>query len=240
MLAWLFFAAVPVMAGERTATPPAADAAQRLEQLNAEIEARRAALNHFVWSCYLIHAEQARITPPIMDSKGMDFSAIRDTVPGIDRLQRDYLAADSVYTDILRTDSAYASIREEYIRLHDLDPADPKRRSNRERYNLMYDRLRKDNPDYIPAWKARNEAIRLRNMALTRLLLDYYKAQGRPMPDETIRSQRRRLREEWPDIVRQESELDVLERLRGQLFEAQQRERFGLSAAEGTKEVVYW
>lgn len=220
--------ALPAAAKKPETVLPDRGTKQRLERVEAEIDARRLALNRLLWSCYLTYAERARLTPPVMDFAGMNYAAIRDSVPQIARLHRAYLEADSVYAAVLRTDPEYASIHEEYVRVRDLDKNHALRRPNHERYQQMYARLRRDNPDYLPALQARNEAIRVRNMALVRVLMDYYRSQGRPMPTDMIRSQKRHLREEWPEIGWQESELYIMEELRRQLFEQQQRDRLDI------------
>lgn len=81
----------------------------------------------------------------------------------------------------------------------------------------------------------------MRNTALVRLLLDYYKACGRMMPTDPLfksySDTMRALRDRCPDIGRQEQELGVLRRLRGEVYEQLQRERFGVPKKETVPEV---
>lgn len=211
---------------------PAGTLAEKLARLDERIERLSRELNYLVWDCYLQYAERGRITPPVMNFPGMSFKTVCDTVPAIASLQRGYRVADSLYTLVLKTDPEYADIRSEYATVRNLPTSDPERRENRKRYDLMYRRLRDTNPDYVPAWERREEAMRVRNTEVTRFLLDYYKEQGREMPTspmlERYSKEMKALRGECPEIVTRESELDVLRRLRREVYELQLREEFGV------------
>lgn len=206
---------------------------EKLVRIDAGIARRSLELNCLIWDCYLRYAERGRITPPVANFPGMDFRAVCDTVPEIAGLQRQYLAADSLYKKILRTDPEYETLHAEYAYVRNLPAGDPERRENQKGYDMMYRRLSEMNPAYMPAWEGRKEAIRLRNMELTRFLLAYYTGTGREMPTETVLAsyskEMKALRREWPEIERREEELKVLRRLRGELYEQCLREEFGVS-----------
>lgn len=207
---------------------PAADIGARLERVDREIERCRAELSYFVWNRYIEYADRARLTIDVSEFPGVSSRALCDTVPGIAALHRDFLAADSAYTEVLRTDPAYEKLHAEYVRVRDLKTDDARRRPNYEGYQEMYARLRRDNPDYQPAYEAFTEAKRVRNRAIARRIGEYFEAVGRPIPYQRQLSgfskPMQALREEWPEIERMEQEISVLRKLRGELYERQQRE----------------
>lgn len=243
MLALAGPGAVEAAAKKPRAELPARDVGERLERVEHEIEQRRTKLTYFVWARYLEQAERARQTINIDALPGLSLPALCDTVPAIAALQRDFRRADSLYTEVLRADTAYERLCAEYVRVRDLKQDDPRRRPNYEGYQAMYARLRSGNPDYQPAYEALQEAKRLRNLAIARWFGAFYETAGRPIPypntgilarfSVTMKA----LCEEWPEIGRQEQEIIVLERLRGELFERQQREVLDLEAPRETEEL---
>lgn len=207
---------------------PAADIGARLGRVDREIERRRAELSYFVWNRYLEYAERAGLTIEVFDFPGVNGRALCDTVPEIAALHRDFLAADSAYVEVLRTDPAYEKLHAEYVRVRDLKLDDARRRPNYEGYQELYARLRRDNPDYQPVYKAFTEAKRVRNQAIARRIGEYFQSVGRPIPYQKQLSgfskPMQALREEWPEIGRMDQEISVLRKLRGELYERQQRE----------------
>lgn len=207
---------------------PAADIGTRQERVDREIERRRAELSYFIWKRYIEYADRARLTIDVFEFPGVSSRALCDTVPEIAALHRDFLAADSAYTEVLRTDPAYEKLHAEYVRVRDLKPDDARRRSNREGYQEMYARLRSGNPDYQPAYEAFTEAKRVRNRAIARRIGEYFEAAGRPLPYQAqlpgFSKPMQALREEWPEIERMEQQISVLRKLRIELYERQQRE----------------
>lgn len=213
----------------------------KLAHLDREIAERALALNRLVWESYLEYAERGAITPDVLDYPGLDYRAVRDTVPGIARLHVRYLRADSLYTRVLERYPGYGDIHREYVALKGVNDRERQNR-NKERYNLMYRYLRDNDPDYLPAYERRQEAIRMRNMAVVRLLAEYYRSQGREMPTEPLiasgsylasgsagpKVSMRYLRREYPAIERAEVELRVLQTLRTELFEQAERRRYDL------------
>lgn len=220
---------------------PARDVGERMERVERAIEQRRMKLTHFVWARYMEQAERARQTIDIDAFPGMNLPALCDTVPAIAALQRDFRAADSLYTEVLRADTAYERLRAEYVRVRDLKQTDVRRRPNYEGYQAMYARLRSGNPDYPPACEALQEAKRLRNLAIARWFGAFYETAGRPIPYTGLLTRfgapMKALREEWPEIGRLEQEIAVLEKLRSELFERQQREVLDLEEPRRTEEL---
>lgn len=209
----------------------------RLARLDGEIADRARALNYLVWEQYLEQMERKRLTPDVLGYPGLDFRAVRDTVPAIARAEAAYRQADSLYTRVLETHPDYRDIHREYVALKGVSDREMQNR-NKQRYNLMYSDLRNDNPDYPPARDRRLEALRVRNMALVRFLLEYYRAQGREMPTEPLiprsavfsgeKCSMELLRRECTAIGRQEEELRTLRKLRAELFELIGRQRYGV------------
>lgn len=254
-LAAVLCAAVPAAAGNPAAgnspafggapepvTCPAGESLEmKLAHLDREIGARALALNYLVWEKYLGYAGRGRIVPGVVDYPGMDYRTVRDTVPEIARLDAEYRFADSLYTAVLATYPEYRDIHREYVALKGVNDKERQNR-NRERYNLMYRYLRDNDPGYLPAYERRQEALRVRNMAVVRFLLDYYRSQGREMPTAPLittgsylgsgtngpKVSMRYLRQEYPEIGRQEEELGVLRKLRPELFEKVQQQRYDL------------
>ena len=214
----------------------AENSVEKLVRIDAEIVRRSLELNYLIWDCYLRYAERGRITPAVTNFPGMDFRSVCDTVPEIAFLQQEYLEADSLYKTVLRTDPEYEALHAEYAYVRNLPTSDPRQQENKKGYDMMYRRLQETNPAYVPAWESRKEAIRLRNMAITQFLLGYYKDQGREMPVEPVLAHYSKelaaLRREWPEIERRETELNVLRKLRGELYEQCLREEFGVSKAD--------
>lgn len=211
----------------------------RLARLDGEIADRARALNYLVWEQYLGQMERKRLTPDVLGYPGLDFRAVRDTVPAIARAEAAYRQADSIYTRVLETHPDYRDIHREYVALKGVSDREMQNR-NKQRYNLMYSDLRDNNPDYPPARDRRLEALRVRNMALVRFLLEYYRAQGREMPTEPLiprsavfsgeKCSMELLRRECTAIGRQE-ELRTLRKLRAELFELIGRQRYGVPHA---------
>lgn len=203
--------------------------AEKLARLEARIGELTLDLNRLVWESYLDYAEQTRTLPYIMNYPGLDYRALCDSVPQIAACDREYREASEAYTKILKSDSKYDAIHREYVALKNVD--DKQRKSaNREQYNLMYDRLRRKNSGYAPALKARQDALCARNIAVARLLLDYYQRQGRVMPTEPLfrnHSQTMRtLRTREARIEACENELSALRRLRREVLEQVLRKRY--------------
>lgn len=231
----------PADVSEPATCPVGASLEMKLAHLDREIGARALALNYLVWEKYLEYAERGGITPDVTDYPGMDYRAVRDTVPEIARSDAEYRLADSLYTAVLATYPDYRDIHREYVALKGVNDKERQNR-NKERYNLMYRYLRDNDPDYLSAYARRQEALRVRNMAVVRFLLDYYRSQGREMPTAPLittgsylgsgtngpKVSMRYLRQEYPCIGRQEGELDVLRKLRPELFEMVQRQRYDL------------
>lgn len=184
--------------------------------------------------------ERKRLTPDVLGYPGLDFRAVRDTVPAIARAEAAYRQADSLYTRVLETHPDYRDIHREYVALKGVSDREMQNR-NKQRYNLMYSDLRANNPDYPPARDRRLEVLRVRNMALVRFLLEYYRAQGREMPTEPLiprsavfsgeKCSMELLRRECTAIGQQEEELRTLRKLRAELFELIGRQRYGVPHA---------
>lgn len=232
--------AVPTLAVCPTAPGYAGESPEaRLARLDGEIADRARALNYLVWEQYLEQMERKRLTPDVLGYPGLDFRAVRDTVSAIARAEAAYRHADSLYTRVLETHPDYRDIHREYVALKGVSDREMQNR-NKQRYNLMYSDLRNDNPDYPPARDRRLEALRVRNMALVRFLLEYYRGQGREMPTEPLiprsavfseKCSMELLRRECPAIGRQEEELRTLRKLRAELFELIGRQRYGVPHA---------
>lgn len=158
-----------VSASEEPSAREATD--RRIARLDEAIRQVELTRNRLMWNTYLDYAEQGRITPDVMDYPGLDYERLRDTVPAIDTLGCRYTAAAEAYTEVLRTDPEYEAIHQEYVALKGVSDRD-RQAENRMRYNLLYDRLRRNNPDYVPAWERMNEAKRQRNMAVLRYLVE--------------------------------------------------------------------
>mgnify|MGYP000757423989 FL=1 len=216
--------------------PPAAPECTMLDNFSeklARIEARigelTLELNRLVWETYFDYAEQACIVPDIMTYPGLDYSALCDTVSAIAVLDAQYRKAADVYTKVLKSDPKYDAIHREYVALQNVDDKDRKN-ANREQYNLMYDRLRRKNSEYAPALKARQDALRARNIAVARFLLNHYQAEGRVMPVEPLFKRysetMRTLQIRDARIEAYENELSTLQRLRREVLEQVLREQY--------------
>lgn len=218
-----------VSASEEPSAREATD--RRIARLDEAIRQVELTRNRLMWNTYLDYAEQGRITPDVMDYPGLDYERLRDTVPAIDTLGCRYTAAAEAYTEVLRTDPEYEAIRQEYVSLKGVSDRD-RQAENRMRYNLLYDRLRRNNPDYVPAWERMNEARRQRNMGILRYLVESHAAAGRVLPTDPlfrkISMVYTMLRNRCPEIARLDVELDALCRMRRELWEAALRERYGV------------
>lgn len=151
----ILFAAVALLfaAPAGAQGPETERAEEKLARLDESIAQRSLELNYCIWACYLDYVEQMRLTPAVMKYPGLDYRAVCDTVPEIRALGKRLRAASDAYTKILQSDPKYKAVHGEYIALKGVD--DPKRRNvNKEQYNLMYERLRKKNKNYIPGLRA--------------------------------------------------------------------------------------
>jgi tetratricopeptide (TPR) repeat protein len=225
-------AAQPAEGAPASDEPSAREATdRRIARLDEAIRQVELTRNRLMWNTYLDYAEQGRITPDVMDYPGLDYERLRDTVPAIDTLGCRYTAAAEAYTQVLRTDPEYEAIHQEYVALKGVSDRD-RQAENKMRYNLLYDRLRRNNPDYVPAWERMNEAKRQRNMAVLRYLVESHAAAGRVLPTDPlfrkISMVYTMLRNRCPEIARLDVELDALCRMRRELWEAALRERYGV------------
>lgn len=204
---------------------------EKLARIEARIGELALDLNRLVWETYLDYAEQARIVPGIMTYPGLDYRAVCDTVPVIAAFDGRYREASDAYTKILKSDPKYDAVHRQYVALKNVDDKERKN-ANREQYNLMYDRLRRKNSGYAPALKAQQDALRARNIAVARFLLDYYRAEGRVMPTEPLfrsySETMRTLRTRDTRIEAYENELSTLQRLRREVLEQVLREQYGV------------
>ena len=210
-------AAQPAGGAPASEEPSAREATdRRIARLDEAIRQVELTRNRLMWNTYLDYAEQGRITPDVMDYPGLDYERLRDTVPAIDTLGCRYTAAAEAYTQVLRTDPEYEAIHQEYVSLKGVSDRD-RQAENRMRYNLLYDRLRRNNPDYVPAWERMNEAKRQRNMAVLRYLVESHAAAGRVLPTDPlfrkISMVYTMLRNRCPEIARLDVELDAPRRL---------------------------
>lgn len=207
------------------------NSSEKLARIEARIGELTLDLNRLVWETYLDYAEQTRIVPGIMTYPGLDYRAVCDTVPAIAAFDGRYREASDAYTKILKSDPKYDAVHREYVALKNVDDKERKN-ANREQYNLMYDRLSRKNSEYAPALKARQDALRMRNIAVARFLLSHYQAEGRVMPTEPLfrsySETMRTLRTRDTRIEAYENELSTLRRLGREVLEQVLREQYGV------------
>lgn len=208
----------------------AGDLQEKLARLDAEIARRTLDLNYLTMECYIEYAGDNGVTVPVMTYPGLRYALVCDTVPSVRELHERFAAADKAYVDVLRTDPKYEAIHKEYVAINGL--SDQKRKdANKEQYNLLYSRLRKNNKEYAPALEARREAMRIRNLGVLRFLLDHYRAQGIAMPTEPLfasySKETRAMKAAYSEIGKIEYELTTLRRLRSELYEQMKREELG-------------
>lgn len=226
----LLLAAVPVGAKN-----PGETCEEKLERIDARIADLSLRLNHRIWECYIDYARSVGKLIPITRFEGADYRSLLDTVPSLKAAQQYYREATDRWTEILKTDPQYESIHNEYVSLRGVSDK-ALNHANMQRYNLMYDRLRKNCPEYASVNAARLKAQRERNAALARYLLDYYRKKGREMiPDgiiSTYSAEMKILRRECPEIPRMEEELALLRALRKELQERMLRREYGLKRTD--------
>ena len=215
--------------------PTSAELRVRIAKLDAEIRRLDLRLNRLIWETYIDYARQARITPKVFSLPGLNYARLRDTVPAIDTLGKRLRAASEAYTAILRTDSQYEAIHQEYVAIRGVKDSE-RVAANKMQYNQLYARLRANNPDYEPALEHRREAERLRNMAILRYMVDCYGERGWILPTDLLLSRYSSAMKEvngrCPEIGRLQDELSLLRRLREELNERCLREAFGVPGRE--------
>ncbi len=182
----LLFLAAPA-AAKRPAAPvqqPAA-AEESLDSKIARIQNRIGELtreqNYLTWDCYLRYVEEQGLTPDITKLCNEDNLSRLDTIPAIAALHQAMRTAGDAYTEVLRTDPEYEAVHREYVAIKRLNDKE-RDNLNKEQYNLMYDRLRKSNPDYTPALQRMRETKRQYYTAVLRVLVDYHKTHGYSLP----------------------------------------------------------
>ncbi len=205
------------------------DADAKLARIDARIAQIRLDINVATIDGYLAYAESQRLRPDLSKIPGLNVRILCDSVPELKALDDERTAASEAYGKVLATDSKYKAIQQEYTSLKGVEDK-ARKNANEEQWNLLYERLKKNNPDYVPARDRRNETRRAEAMAVVRYLADYYKSNGREMPlDDLIDyKQRSAIRATNPSLGSMESELSVLQKLRRELYEQIQREELGL------------
>lgn len=207
--------------------PQKKSTAEKLEQVEAAYAELTLKLNRQVWNSYFDYAQRRGSMVDMRKFKNMNVKAVCDTVPVLKSLWDAELEAYKQWQQVLATDPEYEAIHAEYISLKGVDDKE-KKTANSQRYNIMYDRLSKGNPDYNPARERKNALRKQLDEAIAHYLLSYYHARGEVMPcDEVLGySLVRTLRQETLVIREQEQELSILTKLKAELEEQLLRERY--------------
>lgn len=207
--------------------PQKKSTAEKLEQVEAAQAELTLELNRLVWNSYFDYAQRRGSMVDMRKFKSINIKAVCDTVPALKSLWDAEFEAYKLWQQVLATDPEYEAIHAEYISLKGVNDKE-KKNANLQRYNLLYDRLSKDNPNYNPARERKNALRKQLDEAIAYYLLSYYHARGEVMPcDEVLGySLVRTLRQETLAIREQEQELSILAKLKAELEEQLLRERY--------------
>ncbi|MEG1700392.1 MAG: hypothetical protein RR270_03820 [Alistipes sp.] len=208
------------------------DRVQTLKRIETERADLALRLDKIVWDSYFNYASLTETMIDISRFKQINIKSMCDSVPALKALWQADSVAYKQWQQVLSTDAEYNAIHDEYTSLANTRDQQ-KNNANLQRYNLLYDRLLRNNPDYKPTTTRKNETRRQRNEGITRYLVNYYHAHGQLMPREELLnySLMRTLREGYPAIVTMERELSLTDKLLRELQEQLLRERYGMPAA---------
>lgn len=217
--------AAPVCA--RTPNPEKTQTAEKLDRIERDRDAARLEHNRLLWTCYLDYARSTDRIEDVTKIRAVDMRQLCDTVPALREAQEVYDRAYKRWQQTLRTDSLYREIHDEYVSLKGINDREAAN-ANTRRYNQMYARLAKSNPEYIPARDAKNEARKTRDFMVLDYLVDLYGRQGRILPanDLVDYSTKARLREAYPALSEAEQRLKLLDKLCDELREQFLREQY--------------
>lgn len=187
LIAVAFLLSVPVVSAQSKKKTDTKKELSRIEAQIADLEERIAAvdleINRLIWEKHLERSEQGNKTISISAMRFVDPNAICDSVPHLGELYRQYKAIDAEYKALLATDPEYESIRRRWVAAGK-DGAE--RPEIQKEYNLLYERMERNDPEYLPLrqrlWRA-NSAL---NVAVVRWVLDFYQVRGEIMPTDNV------------------------------------------------------
>lgn len=223
--------ALGAVAAPVRAASPKRKTVERLVRITRDRDALRLERNRLLWRCYLDDARRTGRVGDVSDWKAVDIRRLRDTVPELRALYDAHREAYARWQETLRTDSMYREIHDEYQLLRKGNDR-AALRANSLRYDRMYARLERSNPDYVPARNRKNETLREYNFAVLEYLTALYAAQGRELPaDGFVDYATMNRLKACPQLREMESRLTLLEKLRGELEEQLLREQYGVKAS---------
>lgn len=234
--------AVPMSAQskKKTAPEPTPDL-RKIEAQIAELDGRIAAAeleaNRLVWEKFIERSVKSARVIDIWKLDSFSPAALYDTVPHLGELERVHKAIDDEYVAMLATDPEYEGIRERWVASKDDTRA---RAEVNKEYNVLYDRLKRANPEeYTPLNNRRREAKIARDAAVTRWLLDYYQSRGEVMPTDNVitHSELRTIRA-FGDISALTEDVNVLKQTRSKLKQKRADLIYGTDSSAADKIVV--
>ncbi len=238
VLAAMLLALCAAPAGAKT---PKKKTAEKLLVVERDRDALRLERNRLMWASYLDYVRRTGRIDDVMQLKAVNIRRLCDTVPELRELSEAYDKAYKAWQETLRTDSLYEEIHDEYLSLKGINDREAMN-ANTQRYNRMYARLAKSNPEYVPARNAKNETRRARDLAALEYLVSLYGQQGRSLsPDGlfnyTVMS---RLQTDYPALGKLDERLKLFDKLHAELEEQILREQYDVErpAPQGEKSCV--
>lgn len=233
----VLFATLAVLcAASAVAKTPKETICEKLTRIRHDRDSLRLERNRLLWKSYLDYAGRTGWVDDVMKLKAVNIKQLCDTVPSLEEFCDAYDRTYEQWQETLRTDSLYEQIHNEYVALKNGNDRSAQR-ANTEQYNLMYARLSKSNPAYIPARDAKNQARRTRDMAVLEYLTGLYSRQGRELSPEGLFgfSVRDRLLKDYPVLADMDRRLQLLGKLYGELEEQLLREQYDLEKFSGNE-----
>lgn len=228
-IALLLLAALLLGAVAAPARTPKKKTVEKLVRITRDIDALKLERNRLLWHCYLADARRTGRVYDVSEWKAVDVRRLCDTVPELRALSDARREAYARWQETLRTDSMYQEIHDEYqVLKRGSDRA--ALNANARRYDRMYARLARSNPDYVSVRREKNKALREYNFAVLEHLTAFYAAAGRELPTDEVMgfATVRRLRAECPQLGELETRQTLLEKLRRELEEQILREQYGI------------
>lgn len=223
LLAAALLAGTGMVSGKNPAKGPTAAKLDRIVQAHGELTRE---LSYKTWERCLEVAARTQTMVDLSKLKNIRLRALCDTVPALKSLWEADSVAYARWKQALRTDPEYESIHDEFISLRGVNDRKAND-ANTQRYNLLYERLKQNNPEYIPARDANSVARYQRDEAIARYLLAYYRSQGEVFSTDVIpRTQLWALRMDFSEIAAMEQEQAILLKLQKELREQFLREQY--------------
>ena len=215
LLTLLFLTGSPLLA--QTKKVKQARIEKQIARIDQDAQELRLRINRLTYEKYFDLWQQTDEALKLSELKSFSLSRLLDTVPQLAEAKQRYRDVYKEWQNVISTDPEYDSIHKDWMRLRNSGDKEAVART-RKRYEEMYSRLRKTNPEYPAMNNKRIRAFQQQNLEVARYLLEYYHQKGEVMPTRIIPNNILQDIRNMQPIRNLENELNVLQQVRRKLM----------------------